>query len=96
VWGVLYEIPPGDIPVLNYREGYDPNGPVAANERILRDVTALRLGGSEAVKASAYFAVPDGTTALPSRTYLQSIIDGANFHGLPRAAIAALEAVRIA
>jgi hypothetical protein len=96
VWGVLYEIPPGDIPVLNYHAGYDPGGPVAANERILRDVTVLRLGGSESVKASAYFSVPDGTSARPSAVYLQSIIDGANFHGLPRAAIAALEAVRIA
>ncbi|HVZ13374.1 MAG TPA: gamma-glutamylcyclotransferase family protein [Bauldia sp.] len=93
VWGVLYEIPPHDIPVLHYHEGYDPAAPLARNERILRDVTVLRLGGSEAVKASAYFAVPDGTAALPSRVYLQSIIDGANFHGLPRAAIAALESM---
>lgn len=94
VWGVLYEIPPGDIPVLHYHEGYDPAGPVARNERILRDVTVLRLGGSETVQASAYFAVPDGTSTLPSPAYLQLIIDGANFHGLPRAAVAALEAVR--
>jgi hypothetical protein len=96
VWGVLYEIPPGDLPVLNYHEGYDPSAPVTHNERILREVTALRLGGSEPVLAMAYFAVPDGTDALPSRAYLDSIIDGANFHGLPKACIAALEGVRTA
>jgi gamma-glutamylcyclotransferase len=94
VWGVLYEIPPSDIPVLNYHEGYDPVGPAAHNERILREVTVLRMGGSESVKAMAYFAVPDGTNALPSPAYLDAIIDGANFHGLPKACIAALEAVR--
>jgi AIG2-like family len=94
VWGVLYEILPSDIPVLNYHEGYDPAAPLAHNERILREVTVLRFGGSEAVKAEAYFAVPDGTAALPSAAYLQSIIDGANFHGLPKACIAALEGVR--
>jgi len=94
VWGVLYDIPPSDIPVLNYHESYDPDGPVAHNERILREVTVLRMGGSEPVKAAAYFAVPDGTDALPSAAYLRSIIDGANFHGLPKACIAALEMVR--
>jgi hypothetical protein len=96
VWGVLYDIPTNDLPVLNYHEGYDPSVPVARNERILREVTALRIGGSDSVKAMAYFAVPDGTDALPSRAYLQSIIDGAEFHGLPKACIAALEAVRAA
>jgi hypothetical protein len=96
VWGVLYDIPPNDLPVLNYHEGYDPAAPVTRNERILREVTALRIGGSDSVKAMAYFAVPDGTSALPSRAYLQSIIDGAEFHGLPKACVAALEAVRTA
>lgn len=96
VWGVLYEIPKHDIPVLNYHEGYDPDAPIAINQRILREVTVLRLGGSEAVKAMAYFAVPDGTDALPSAAYRQLIIDGANYHGMPKACIAALEAVRVA
>ena len=93
VWGVLYDIPRGGIPVLNYHEGYDPQAPVAHNERILREVTVLRMGGSEPVKAMAYFTIPDGTAELPSAAYLQSIIDGANHHGLPKAWIAALERV---
>jgi hypothetical protein len=41
-----------------------------------------------------YFAVPDGTTARPSAAYLQAIIDGAEYHGLPLAYLAALQAVR--
>ncbi|HEY5080322.1 MAG TPA: gamma-glutamylcyclotransferase family protein [Bauldia sp.] len=93
VWGVLFDLPPADVPVLNYHEGYNPQAP-AHNERILREVTVLRMGGSEPVNAMAYFTVPDGTAALPSAEYLQSIIDGAEHHGLPKAWIAALLRVR--
>jgi gamma-glutamylcyclotransferase len=96
VWGVLYDISPSDVPVLNYHEGYDPDRPASGNRRILREVTVLRMGGSEPMKAMAYFSVPDGTDALPSAAYLQSIIDGAKYHGLPKACIAALEAIRTA
>jgi hypothetical protein len=65
------------------------------NHRVLREVTVLRLGGSEPVKAMAYFAVPDGTRERPSAAYVQSLIDGANYHGLPKAYIAALEAIPV-
>src|SRR5690606_2060198 len=85
VWGVLYDIPPGDLPVLNYHEGYDPDGLMIRNQHVLREITVLRLGGSEAVKASAYFPVPDGTSARPSAGFIQLLIDGALYHGLPRA-----------
>ena len=95
-WGVLYEISPNDEPVLNHHEGYDPRGPLAQNERIAREVTVLRMGGSEPVKAMTYFAVPDGTTARPTAAYLQQIIDGAEVHGLPLAYLAALNAIRTA
>ena len=80
--------------MLHYNEGYDPYGPAAANDRILRDVTVLRLGGSEPIKAKAYFAVPDGTTERPSAQYLALLVDGAEYHGLPKAYVAALAAVR--
>ena len=94
VWGVLYEIPPNDIPVLNHHEGYDPQGPVAQNKHILREVEVLRMGGSEPVKAMTYFAVPDGTDAIPSAAYMAKIIDGALYHGLPKAYVAALQNIR--
>jgi hypothetical protein len=48
------------------------------------------------VNAKAYYAVPDGTAALPSRAYMQAIVDGAFHHGLPKAYIAALQNVRTA
>jgi gamma-glutamylcyclotransferase (GGCT)/AIG2-like uncharacterized protein YtfP len=96
VWGVLYEVSPNDLPVLNYQEGFDPDGPMARNQRALREITVLRMGGSEPVKAMAYFAVPDGTRERPSAAYIQSLIDGAMYHGLPKAYIAALEAIAVA
>jgi hypothetical protein len=54
------------------------------------------MGGSERVKAMTYFAVPDGTMTPPSAAYMAAIIDGALYHGLPKAYIAALERVRTA
>src|SRR5690606_7837594 len=47
VWGVLYEISPGDLPILNYHQGYDPDGLVTQNQHVLREITVLRMGGSE-------------------------------------------------
>ena len=94
VYGVLYDVSDNDLPVLNHHEGYDPQGPVTQNAHILREVTVLRVGGSEPVRALAYFAVPDGTGVPPSKPYMQALIDGAEYHGLPLAYIAALERVR--
>lgn len=94
VWGVVYDIPPGDVVILNHHEGYDPEGPVAANRHIMRDVTVKVVGQPEPLAAKTYFAVPDGTTALPSEAYMHALIDGALYHGLPKAYVAALEAVR--
>ena len=96
VWGVIYDVSENDVHVLNHHEGYDARRPAGENERVLREVTVLRMNGSEPVKAMTYFAVPDGTTARPSAAYLQAIIDGAEYHGLPLAYLAALQAVRTA
>jgi hypothetical protein len=93
VWGVLYDVPEHDVPVLNHHEGFNPHGAIAENKRLLRNVTVLRMGGSEPVKAMTYFAVPDGTAARPSAGYMNLIIDGALYHGLPKAYVAALERV---
>lgn len=95
VWGVLYDVPDDDVPVLNYHEGYEPNGPMTANRRVLRKIGVMRPGIAEPVEAMAYFAVPDGTSALPSLSYMNAIIDGALHHKLPKAYIAALERVRV-
>jgi hypothetical protein len=96
VWGVLYEVSKADLHILHHLEGFDPEGPVERNRHLFREVTVLRMGGSEPVRAMTYFAVPDGTSARPSRAYLQLLIDGAEYHGLPLAYIAALNAIRAA
>jgi hypothetical protein len=94
LWGALYEVPDSELPVLHHNEGYDPDGPPALNRHEYRKVTVLRLGGSEAVEAMTYAAVPDGTAALPSAAYLATIIDGARYHNLPRTWLVVLNAVK--
>lgn len=96
LWGALYDISPDDLSILHYHEGYDPDGPPELNRHIFSEVTVLRLGGSEPVRAMTYAAVPDGTAELPSRAYLETIIDGARYHSLPRTWLVVLEAIRTA
>ena len=91
VWGVLMSIPQSEVDILNYHEGFDPAGPIARNERILREVAVHRASVAEPVTAMAYFTIPDGTAGRPSPEYLQQIMDGATYHGLPKTWIAALE-----
>jgi hypothetical protein len=94
VFGALYDLPPDDVPVLHHHKGYDPDGPPELNEHVFRQVTVRRMANSEAVHAWTYVAVPDNTTALPSRAYLNALIDGARYHGLPRAYLVVLQAMR--
>jgi hypothetical protein len=96
VFGVLYEVPLNDVPILHHQAGYNPDGAPEANRHMVREVTVLRVRGSEPVKAITYVAVPDGTTALPSRAYMDAVMDGARYHGLPRAYLVVLNAIRTA
>ncbi len=93
VFGVLYDVPEEDLLALHSQHGFDPDAPAEFNHHELRDVTVLRVGGSEPVAAKTYIAVPDGTTALPSATYMNLAIDGARYHNLPRAYLVVLRAV---
>ena len=96
LWGALYDVPDDDLPVLHHHEGYDPDGPPELNRHDFREMTVLRLGGSEPVGAMTYVAIPDGTGELPSRAYIDTIIDGARYHQLPRTWLVVLEAIRTA
>jgi hypothetical protein len=96
VFGALYELSPDDVPVLHYHQGYDPSGPPELNEHVFREIAVRRVGLSEPVSAWTYLAVPDNSEALPSRDYLTAMVDGARYHGLPRAYIAVLSNVRTA
>ena len=94
VFGALYDLLPDDIPVLHHHKGYDPDGPPVLIEHVFREVTVRRLATSEAVSAWTYIALPDNTTELPSRTYVRELLDGARYHGLPRAYMVVLEGMR--
>jgi AIG2-like family len=93
VFGVLYNVPDEESYVLHSQHGFDPDGAPEFNDQEFRNVTVLRVGGSEPVTAGTYIAVPDGTTALPSATYMNLLIDGARYHNLPRAYLVVLRAV---
>lgn len=96
VWGALYEIADHELPILHHQEGYVPDAPATLNEADFREVTVHRLGGSEPVKAVTYVPVPDGTGGLPSRAYVDAMIEGAARHGLPKAWIVALQVLKTA
>ena len=92
----LYDLPPDDVPILHHHKGYDPESPPELNEHVFREVTVRRLSTGEAVSAWTYIAVPDNTTAPPSAAYVNAIIDGARYHGLPRAYMLVLQGIRTA
>ena len=94
VWGVLYDIRDEDIPILDHVHGFDPDRPEDLNDHVLREVTVQRPGHPKPVSASTYVAVPDGRVSQPTASYLVQIIDGARYHGLPKAYLGALQAVR--
>jgi hypothetical protein len=95
VFGALYDVPADEVPVMHYHKGYDPAGEAEANEHQFGEVSVRRAGG-ETVAAWTYAAVPDGSTARPSAAYLNAMLDGARYHGLPRAYIVVLERIRTA
>lgn len=94
VWGALYDVPDWDVPILDGIFGYDPDGSPSFNEHIRREVAVERPGRSLPIVAQTFVAVPDDRGALPTREYMMLIIDGARYHGLPRAYLGALQAVR--
>ena len=96
VWGALYEVPEEDVPILNHIHGFDPDRQAGLNEHVAQKVSIHRLGHSQPIAVSTYVAVPDDGKTLPSPDYIELILDGARYHGLPRAYLAALQAIRTA
>ena len=94
LWGALYDIPEEDVPILHHLHGYVGGGPAAFNDHLLKQVAVLRPNHPQPVEAETYVPVPDDRKAQPSSAYLEGIIDGARYHGLPRAYLAALQSVR--
>jgi gamma-glutamylcyclotransferase len=94
VWGVLYDIPEEDVPILNHLHGYVAGGPPEYNDHVLKPVSVHLVNHAQPVAAEAYVPLPDNRNAQPSSAYMAGIIDGARYHGLPRAYLAALQSVR--
>lgn len=94
VWGALYDVPDRDLPILDSIFGFDPDGPPDLNEHVRREVEVERHGRPHPIVVHTYVAVPDDRGALPTAEYMMQILDGARYHGLPRAYLGALQAVR--
>lgn len=81
VWGVVYEIAPGDLPALDRCEGgYE------------RRAIEVELTSSERVEVDVYVAMPENVDedVRPFAWYKRLVVDGARMHGLPVAYIEAL------
>jgi gamma-glutamylcyclotransferase len=81
VWGALYRLETRHLRALDTYEGFDPNGPVEANEYVRRLVEVDQ--GGTAREAWCYFVrTPHGHVA-PSDFYRAALIEGATERGLP-------------
>ncbi|MEX1110750.1 MAG: gamma-glutamylcyclotransferase family protein [Chthoniobacterales bacterium] len=83
IWGALYRLPEADLTALDAYEGFDPAGPVEANDYVRRAVPVIRQGEQDGVEAWCYFVrAPRGQVA-PSELYRAALIEGAIERGLP-------------
>lgn len=94
VWGALYEVPDRELPILDSIFGFYPDGLLQIDEYVRREVEVERQGRPLPVVAHTYVAIPDDRETPPTADYMMLIIDGARYHGLPRAYIGALNAVK--
>lgn len=94
VWGALYDVPDWEFPILDSIFGFYSDGPSEINEYVRREVEVERLGRPLPLVAHTYVAMPDDEGAWPTADYMMLIIDGARYHGLPRAYLGALNAVQ--
>jgi AIG2-like family len=96
VWGALYEVPDWDVPILDGIFGFNPDGSPNLNEHARREIEVERPNRPHPTVANTYVASPQGPTKHPTPAYMTVILDGARYHGLPKAYIGALQAVRTA
>jgi gamma-glutamylcyclotransferase (GGCT)/AIG2-like uncharacterized protein YtfP len=94
VWGALYEVPEDDLPVLDHVFEFAPDGPSHLNAYIRKTVSLQRPGGMPPIEASVYIAAAHENSAPPTDKYMMAVLDGARYHGLPKAYVGALQAVR--
>jgi hypothetical protein len=89
VWGVVYDLAPPELALLDRHEGYLPGRERNGYTRELRAVQPC--GGGHPIDAFVYFATPDEDVPPPSSEYLRLLVDGARHWGLPAAYVAEIE-----
>ena len=93
VHGVVYELRPDDFARLDRAEGYRGHGdPANVYERVQLPV---ELENGEVIDVFTYVRAEPEPPGLPSRRYRWAILTGMRHHGLPREAIAAVEAMPV-
>jgi gamma-glutamylcyclotransferase (GGCT)/AIG2-like uncharacterized protein YtfP len=98
VWGVLYDVSPSDLAVLDEHEGFRKEGDQHnVYDRQHVTVELVRPDDdsfSRRVRADLYVARPSNPSP-PSQRYLDTIVSGALHHRLPEEYIAKLSAVAV-
>lgn len=81
--GALYRLPQADLAPLDAYEGFDPAGPVGANDYVRRAVAVTTEKESREVEAWCYFVRAPRGHVPPSEHYRAALIEGAIERGLP-------------
>ena len=97
VWGVVYQIDELDIDRLDKKEGYIPNREHDKNKYIRCKRQALRCGDKESpLTVFTYVAIAQiGGPFLPTQSYMNHILNGAEHWHLPPEYIAILKQTEI-
>jgi gamma-glutamylcyclotransferase (GGCT)/AIG2-like uncharacterized protein YtfP len=93
VWGIVWEITPAELVILDRAEGFRSGSGADRNSYVRSPITVLRENESSAVKAVEFYdAISECKFNRPSAAYLQLIIDGGRSHGLPESYLLAVRA----
>ena len=96
VWGVVFEIPDAELPLLDKSEGYDPKRPSNKNSYNRVEMQVTDTGG-ERHKCHVYVANADKPYRPSRDCYLNYIIRGAEEHqarGIPASYIQELKKIK--
>ena len=87
VWGVIYRISEKDLERLDRYEHIEEG-------HYTRGIVSVEIEGEAVMEAVTYFAIPNTETPVPpSKLYMETIIRGAEAHGLPMRYIEKLKGI---
>ena len=93
VYGVVYQIKAADFAALDRTEGY--SGPGEPGNFCERVQLPVELENGETLEVFTYVLSAPAPPGLPSRSYRWALLKGMRHHGLPAAAIAAIESLAV-